>query len=317
MSGVQRSSPRLKARASPYNSGVTLYAMQPDSSATPPGTPGKRARVQSSTPGPSSQSLSKKQSKSPQKSKTLYKKALAAPHPAPARWQEVYDCIKEMRSKITAPVDTMGCHMAQQYETDPKNKRFVTLVSLMLSPQTKDQVTDAAVSNLRTALGGSVSLDAVLAAEPAQISEAINKVGMWRVKTKHIKLTAEKLRDEFDSDVPKTIEGLISLPGVGPKIGFLALQAAWNINVGIGVDVHVLRITRLLGWHKAETPEDARISLESWLPAELHPEINPLLVGFGQTICPANSPRCGECALSAAGLCPSSKAPKKKPAPDW
>lgn len=56
----------------------------------------------------------------------------------------------------------------------------------MLSPQTKDQVTDAAVGKLRTALGGSVSLDAVLAADPTVISEAINKVGMWRVKTKSV-----------------------------------------------------------------------------------------------------------------------------------
>ncbi|KAJ6567142.1 DNA glycosylase [Mycena capillaripes] len=316
MSGLQRTSPRLKARVSPYHSGVALYAMSDASSATPERQ--KRAIVGASSVSPQvSQKPSKSPLKSPQKSKTPYKKALATPHPAPARWREVYDCIKEMRSKTSAPVDTMGCHMAQRLETDPKNKRFVTLVSLMLSPQTKDQVTDAAVCKLRTALGGSVSLDAILAADPAVISDAINKVGMWRVKTKHIKLAAEKLRDEFDSDVPKTIEGLISLPGVGPKIGFLALQNAWNINVGIGVDVHVLRITRLLGWHKAETPEDARISLESWLPAELHPEINPLLVGFGQTICPANSPRCGECALSASGLCPSSKAQKKKPIPDW
>ncbi|KAJ7932710.1 DNA glycosylase [Mycena leptocephala] len=293
-SGLQRTSSRLKARASPYNSGVTLYGLQ-DASATPLPLPSPR-----NTPN-FSKSV-EKPPKSPQKSKTLYKKALAIPHPAPQDWRQVFDCIKEMRSKTTAPVDTMGCHMAQRYETEPK---------------TKDQVTDAAVCKLRTALGGSVSLDAVLAADPAVISEAINKVGMWRVKTKHLKLAAEKLRDEFDSDVPKTIEGLISLPGVGPKIGFLALQAAWNINVGIGVDVHVLRITRLLGWHKADTPEDARISLESWLPAELQPEINPLLVGFGQTTCPANSPRCGECSLAASGLCPSAKLPKKKPVPDW
>jgi endonuclease-3 len=116
----------------------------------------------------------------------------------------------------------------------------------MLSPQTKDEVTDAAVKKLRVALGGSVSLEAVLAAEPSVISDAINKVGMWRIKTKsvatipsdpsiyaamhrHLKLAAEKLRDEFDSDVPQTIEGLISLPGVGPKVGFLTLQSAWNM----------------------------------------------------------------------------------------
>ncbi|KAJ7491023.1 DNA glycosylase [Mycena latifolia] len=321
MSGLQRTSPRLKARVSPYNSGVTLYGI----SATPPSTPlrSKRVKVEASTPEPdvASPGPFKSPSKSPRKSKTLYKKALAAPHPAPARWREVYDGIKAMRDKTVAPVDTMGCHIAQQDETDPKNKRFVTLVSLMLSPQTKDEVTDAAVKKLRVALGGTVSLEAVLAADPTVISEAINKVGMWRVKTKHLKLAAEKLRDEFDSDVPQTIEGLISLPGVGPKIGFLTLQSAWGINNGIGVDVHVLRITRLLGWHTAETPEDARISLESWLPKELHRDINPLLVGFGQTICPSNTPRCGECTLSAAGLCPSAKVAKTKtkkaPVPEW
>ncbi|KAJ7041995.1 DNA glycosylase [Mycena alexandri] len=287
MAGLQRTSPRLKARVSPYHSGVTLYGME----STPPDTPRRQMHVKleeeeagPSTPGPSSSHedsqspLKKPALKSPQKSKskTLYKKALATPHPAPERWREVYDCIKEMRKEAKAPVDTMGCHMAQRHETDPK---------------TKDQVTDAAVRQ------AAVSLDAVLAADPTLISEAINKgkqfnvaFGMWRVKTKHLKLAAEKLRDEFDGDVPNTIEGLISLPGVGPKIGFLALQNAWNINVGIGVDVHVL----------PDNPEDARISLESWLPTELQRDINPLLVGFGQ-------PPMRECALSAAGLCPSSK----------
>ncbi|KAJ6606133.1 DNA glycosylase [Mycena vulgaris] len=325
MSGLHRTSPRLKARVSPYHSGVTLYSTKSVTPSTPRGQKG--AKVEFSTPeisttldtspSPSKTPSKKSPSKSPQKSKTPYKKALATPHPAPPRWREVYDTIKEMREMTIAPVDTMGCQMAQQHETDPKNKRFVTLVSLMLSPQTKDQVTDAAVKKLREALGGSVSLDAVLAADPTVISDAINKVGMWRVKTKHIKLAAEKLRDDFDSDVPQTIEGLISLPGVGPKVGFLTLQSAWNINVGIGVDVHVLRITRLLGWHKEDTPEAARISLESWLPKELQRDINPLLVGFGQTMCPSNTPHCGECKLAASGLCPSSKVSKKVPVLEW
>lgn len=129
MSGLQRSSPRLKARASPYHSGVTLFAM-PDASgsATPP-RPTKRVKIESALDEPSisgegsqspSKSPSKRPLKSPQKSKTLYKKALATPHPTPLHWREVYDCIKEMRSQTVAPVDTMGCHMAQRYEKDPK-----------------------------------------------------------------------------------------------------------------------------------------------------------------------------------------------------
>ncbi|KAF8643550.1 hypothetical protein AX16_008938 [Volvariella volvacea WC 439] len=165
---------------------------------------------------------------SPKKRKRI-PQALDVPHPAPENWKEVYDLIKDMRSKITAPVDTMGCDQAQRHETDPKNRRFSTLVSLMLSSQTKDEVTDAAVSALREAVGGTLSIDAIIAADESTISQAIGKVGFWRRKTQYLKQAAEKLRDNFDSDVPKTVDELCSLPGVGPKMAFLALQVAWDL----------------------------------------------------------------------------------------
>ncbi|KAG6907520.1 hypothetical protein DXG01_008609 [Tephrocybe rancida] len=259
------------------------------------------------TSGHGSNPTSKKvTNKSPRKQKPI-QHTLAVPHPAPERWRETYDTIKQMRSRITAPVDTMGCDQAQWKETDPKNRRFATLISLMLSSQTKDEVTDAAVAKLRAAIGGSLSVDALIAADDVSISEAIGKVGFWRRKTEYIKKAAQRLRDEFDSDVPKTVDELCSLPGVGPKMAFLALQVAWNLNVGIGVDVHVHRITNRLGWHKPPTknPEETRLNLQSWLPTELHPDINHMLVGFGQVVCVPVGPRCDLCDLSTTGLCPS------------
>ncbi|CAE7141265.1 unnamed protein product [Rhizoctonia solani] len=80
-------------------------------------------------------------------------------------------------------------------------------------------------------------------------------------------------------------------------------------NVGIGVDIHVHRITNRLGWHKpaTTTPEQTRLNLQSWLPRNLHAPINPLLVGFGQVICLPVGPRCDACALSQ-DLCPSANA---------
>ncbi|KAI0689833.1 DNA glycosylase [Cytidiella melzeri] len=242
---------------------------------------------------------------SPKKVKPV-PQSLSVPHPAPPRWQEAYGIIKRMREHIIAPVDTMGCDQAQFKETEPKNRRFATLVSLMLSSQTKDEVTDAAVSKLRNAVGGTLSVQAVLDAADTAVSDAIAKSGFWRRKTQYIKQTAQKLHDEFDSDVPKTVDELCSLPGVGPKMAFLCLQVAWNINVGIGVDVHVHRITNRLGWHQppTQTPEQTRLNLQSWLPTELHPEINHMLVGFGQMICLPVGPRCSSCELSD-GLCPS------------
>ncbi|KAL0956657.1 hypothetical protein HGRIS_002789 [Hohenbuehelia grisea] len=250
--------------------------------------------------------------KSPKKQKAI-RQTLDVPHPEPDNWRETYATIKKMRENIVAPVDTMGCDQAQFKETDPKNSRFATLVSLMLSSQTKDEVTDAAVSNLREALGGSLSLDGVINASEDTISQAICKVGFWRRKTGYIKQTAQRLRDDFKSDVPQTVDELCSLPGVGPKMAFLLLQVAWNLNVGIGVDVHVHRITNRLGWHRPPTkaPEETRLNLQSWLPSEYHREINHMLVGFGQMVCLPVGPRCGECDLSESGLCPSAQKGKK------
>ncbi|KAF9032974.1 DNA glycosylase [Panaeolus papilionaceus] len=254
--------------------------------------------------------------KSPKKVKAI-PQSLATPHPAPAKWRETYDTIKEMRSRIVAPVDSMGCDQAQHKETDPKNRRLATLVSLILSSQTKDEVTDVAVANLRAALGGSISLQAIIDAPESAISDAIAKVGFWRRKTTYLKQSAIMLRDKFDGDIPKTVDELCALPGVGPKMAFLTLQVAWDMFViydGIGVDVHVHRITNLLGWHKppTKTPEETRLNLQSWLPKELYRDINHMLVGFGQVICPAVAPRCDECELSRKGLCPSARAVKSK-----
>ncbi|EJD48672.1 DNA glycosylase [Auricularia subglabra TFB-10046 SS5] len=233
---------------------------------------------------------------------------LEVPHPAPAHWREVYDTIHRMRDNLVAPVDTMGCHTPAMKEEDPKTKRYVTLVALMLSSQTKDEVTHAAVMNLREALGG-LTVDNILAADDSVISGAIAKVGFWRRKTEYLKKAAQKLRDEFDSDVPKTVDELCSLPGVGPKMAFLCLQSAWKLNVGIGVDTHVHRITNRLGWHKptTTTPEQTRLNLQSWLPKDLHYDVNHMLVGFGQTICLPVGPKCDVCELSAKKLCPSAR----------
>ncbi|KAF8232589.1 DNA glycosylase [Tricholoma matsutake] len=324
---LKRTTARSTAHASPYHPSVTLFESK-DPETTPPDSPRRSKRIKLETApateavnvaDPKSKSPRKKAvtsldsrpkqaTKSPRKPKPI-QQSLEVPHPAPPQWRETYDTIKQVRSRVVAPVDTMGCDQAQHKEEDPKNQRFATLISLMLSSQTKDEVTDAAVSKLRTAIGGSLTVDGILNADETTISEAIAKVGFWRRKTEYIKKTARRLRDDFDSDVPKTVDELCSLPGVGPKMAFLLLQVAWNLNVGIGVDVHVHRITNRLGWHKppTKTPEATRLNLQSWLPTELHRDVNHMLVGFGQVICLPVGPRCDLCDLSTSGLCPSAK----------
>lgn len=87
-------------------------------------------------------------------------------------------------------------------------------------------------------------------------------------KAKHLKQTAKVLLEKYDGDIPDSVEGLCSLPGVGPKMAYLAMSCGWGHTVGIGVDTHVHRISNRLGWLPAptKTPEQTRKALEAWLP---------------------------------------------------
>jgi endonuclease-3 len=95
-------------------------------------------------------------------------------------------------------------------------------------------------------------------------------------------------------------------------MAYLCMSAAWGRHEGIGVDVHVHRITNLWGWHKTNKPEETRAALESWLPKDKWHDINNLLVGFGQVICLPVGRKCGECKLADRQLCPSAVVGKVK-----
>ncbi|KAI9678046.1 MAG: DNA N-glycosylase and apurinic/apyrimidinic (AP) lyase [Caeruleum heppii] len=227
-------------------------------------------------------------------------------HP-PLHWEDVYDTVKQMRKRLLAPVDTMGCERLAEEKASPEGQRLQTLIALMLSSQTKDTTTFLAMRNLQTQLPGNppgLTLANLLTVPPATLNDLIFSVGFHNNKTRYIKATAQILQDQFAGDIPDTVEGLMALPGVGPKMAYLCLSAAWGRTEGIGVDVHVHRITNLWGWHKTRTPEETRAMLEAWLPRDKWHEINHLLVGFGQMLCKPAGRECWNCDIGAKGLCP-------------
>lgn len=226
----------------------------------------------------------------------------------PPHWRMFLSKVREMRSMLEAPVDTVGCASLGKStpSKDAKIIRFNHLVALMLSSQTKDQVTGAAVYRLRQLPNG-LTPSSVLEVSEQELADIIYPVGFFRRKAKYIQSAAKILIENYNSDIPRTIEEITALPGVGPKMGYLLLQSAWNDVSGIGVDVHVHRLATLWKWVPPNgTPEKTRKSLESWLPRELWAEINPLLVGFGQTWCPprASKRACDKCLLK--NDCPAS-----------
>ncbi|KAF4982891.1 hypothetical protein FZEAL_1587 [Fusarium zealandicum] len=232
----------------------------------------------------------------------------------PSDWEAMYNAVRRMRAPggraHGAAVDTMGCERLADRTASPKDQRFHTLVALMMSSQTKDTVNAVVMRRLQTELppykpGAPVglNLDNILAVDPKLLNEFIWAVGFHNNKTKYIKQAAEIIRNKWNDDIPDSILGLTSLPGVGPKMAYLCMSVAWGRTEGIGVDVHVHRITNLWGWNKTKNPEETRAALQSWLPQDRWHEINHLLVGLGQSICLPIGRKCGECDLGIEGLC--------------
>ncbi|KAK4306353.1 hypothetical protein Pmani_021811 [Petrolisthes manimaculis] len=235
----------------------------------------------------------------------------------PSNWYEVLTNIREMRAARDAPVDNMGAEKSMDQNVTPQVYRFQVLMSLMLSSQTRDQVTHAAMVKLRT---HGLTVDNILATDDDTLAHLIYPVGFWKKKVVYIKKTCEVLKSAYKCDIPPTVEEMCKLPGVGPKMAHLCMDIGWNILTGIGVDTHVHRISNRLGWtgKNTKTPEQTRLALESWMPKEIWSETNLLMVGFGQQICLPVGPRCSEClnvTLCPYGKNPANRSPRKSKSP--
>lgn len=219
----------------------------------------------------------------------------------PPLWKQVLENLQTMRAARDAPVDSMGAEHCMDQGVEPKVYRFQVLISLMLSSQTKDQVTHAAMTKLRQ---HGLTPDNLLATPDAVLGELIYPVGFWKKKIVYIKKTCEILKRDYEGDIPPTVKEMCQLPGVGPKMAHLCMDIGWGKLTGIGVDTHVHRISNRLGWTRrpTKTPEETRLALEDWMPKELWSNTNLLMVGFGQQMCLPVGPKCGECLNKA--LCP-------------
>ncbi|SFH73531.1 endonuclease III [Pisciglobus halotolerans] len=161
---------------------------------------------------------------------------------------------------------------------------FELLVAVMLSAQT----TDAAVNKVTPDLFESYPTPESLMQAPLEsIMEKIKTIGLYRNKAKYIKGTAEKIVLNFDGEVPKTREELITLPGVGRKSANVVISVAFGISA-IAVDTHVERVTKRLGiCAQHATVKEVEETLMKKLPAELWGKAHHRLIFFGRYQCPA------------------------------
>jgi endonuclease III len=167
------------------------------------------------------------------------------------------------------------------------------------------QCTDARVNMVTPALFARYPTPFALArAEPADVEEIIKSTGFFRNKTKSLIGMAQAVVAEHGGEIPRTMDELRRLPGVGRKTANVILGNAYSINEGVTVDTHVTRLSGLLGLSRDEDPVKIEQELMRLFPQEDWGLLSHLLIFHGRQVCIARRPRCGDCVLSQ--LCPSS-----------
>jgi endonuclease III len=141
------------------------------------------------------------------------------------------------------------------------------------------------------------------AADPADVEEIIKSTGFFRNKTKSLIGMAQAVVAEHGGEIPRTMEELRKLPGVGRKTANVVLGNAYGINEGVTVDTHVTRLSGLLGLSQGRDAVKIEEQLTQLYPREDWGVLSHLLISHGRQVCIARRPRCGECVL--ARLCPS------------
>jgi endonuclease III len=166
------------------------------------------------------------------------------------------------------------------------------------------QCTDARVNMVTPVLFARYPTPFDLArANPADVEEIIKSTGFFRNKTRSLIGMAQAVVADHGGVVPRTMEELRKLPGVGRKTANVILGNAYNINEGVTVDTHVTRLSRLLGLSREKDAEKIESELMALFPQESWGLLSHLLIFHGRNVCIARRPRCSECML--AQMCPS------------
>lgn len=136
------------------------------------------------------------------------------------------------------------------------------------------------------------------AADVRDIEKSINTIGMYRTKARSVKALATMLLENFNGKVPRTMDELVTLPGVGRKTASCILAVCFNVPA-VAVDTHVFRIAHRLGWSNGKKPEKVEEDIKKIVPEKLWGDVNRTMVRFGREICVGGTkPKCWMCPVA-------------------
>jgi endonuclease-3 len=215
----------------------------------------------------------------------------AAAKPTPALATRVLDILEKTHPEARCALDYRN----------PFELSVATILSAQCTDERVNMVTPALFARFPNA-------QALAEAPPGEVETLIRSTGFFRAKTRSILGFARGLVEEHGGELPRSIEAMRKLPGVGRKTANVVLGHAFGINEGIAVDTHVLRVTNRLGLARGDDPLKVEAQLMSLVPRERWTRTTDLLIFHGRKICDARRPLCGQCPLFALCRWPSRQA---------
>ncbi len=185
---------------------------------------------------------------------------------------------------------------------------FELLCATILSAQCTDRRVNLTTPALFAAYPDA---HALAAADVGEVERLVQPTGFYRNKARNLVGMARGLVERHGGEVPRTMEELVALPGVGRKTANVILGNAYGINAGVTVDTHVHRLSRRLGLARGDDPVAIEQELIPLFPQEDWAMLSHRLIFHGRRVCDARKPRCGACTLAA--FCPSADAPTSPP----
>lgn len=171
---------------------------------------------------------------------------------------------------------------------------FQLLVSTILSAQ----CTDVRVNQVTETLFKKYPKPEAFAyASPRELEQEIRPTGFFRNKTKSVMGASKAIVEEFGAEVPRTMEEILTLPGVARKTANVVLGTAYGIAKGVVVDTHVIRLSRRLDLSRKSDPKKIELDLMEAIPQNKWIEFSHQLIWHGRRVCVARKPRCLDCNL--------------------
>lgn len=194
--------------------------------------------------------------------------------------------------------------LKKEYPKPATALRFKSPFELLVATVLSAQTTDVHVNKVTESLFKKYKTVRDYAEVPLEtLRKDLSSINFYNNKAKNIQASAKTIMDKFQSKVPKTMEELITLPGVARKTANIVLSNAYGINEGIAVDTHVKRLAFRLGLTKSDDPVKIEKDLMAITPKGDWGTLSHLLIFHGRNICQAKKPRHIECVLY--DLCPS------------